>query len=111
MIKTAGAKVSPVVIEQELARWGRLRLAVALGVPDEQLGEAVVVAAMQLTDQPVSAEEVREYLRQRLASYKVPRAVLFFGEDDVEFTGSDKVRPESVRAFALAQLQDLEART
>jgi acyl-CoA synthetase (AMP-forming)/AMP-acid ligase II len=111
MIKTAGANVSPVEIEQELARWGRLRLAVALGVPDERLGEAVVVAAMQLTDQPVSGEEVREYLRSRLASYKVPRAVLFFGEDDVEFTGSDKVRPESVRAFALAQLQDMEART
>jgi fatty-acyl-CoA synthase len=108
MIKTAGANVSPVEIEQELARWGRLRLAVALGVPDAALGEAVVVCAMSRSDQPVSSDEVREYLRSRLASYKVPRAVLFFDEDDVEFTGSHKVRPESVRAFALAQLQDME---
>ena len=104
MIKTAGANVSPVEIEQELARWGRLRLAVALGVPDAVRDEAVVVCAMQRTDHPVSADEVRDYLRERLAPYKVPRDVLFFEEGDVEFTGSDKVRPESVRAFTLARL-------
>jgi fatty-acyl-CoA synthase len=63
---------------------------------------------MPRTDQPVSAAEVREYLRSRLATYKVPRAVLFFAEDDVEFTASGKVRPESIRAFALARLDDME---
>jgi fatty-acyl-CoA synthase len=108
MIKTAGANVSPVEIELELARWGRLRLALALGVPDPVRGEVVVVCAMPRTDQPVSAAEVREYLRSRLATYKVPRAVLFFAEDDVEFTASGKVRPESIRAFALARLDDME---
>jgi fatty-acyl-CoA synthase len=110
MIKTAGANVSPVEIEQVLMDWGRLRLAVALGVPDEQLGEAVVVCAMRHVDDPVSAEEVRHHLRERLASYKVPRAVLFFAEGDVEFTASEKVRPQSLRDFALARLHETETR-
>ena len=58
---------------------------------------------------PVSSREtarivdeiaVREYLKTRLASYKVPRRVLFVREDDLSLTGSAKVKLDALREFA-----------
>lgn len=104
MIKTGGANVSPTEIEDELAAWGELALAVVVGVTDEQLGESVVLCAVLRDGHPVTEEQVRAHLRTRLAAYKVPRSVLFIGEEEIAFTGSEKVRLDSVRAFAADRL-------
>jgi fatty-acyl-CoA synthase len=109
MIKTGGANVSPTEIEDELAAWGELALAVVVGVPDPELGESVVLCAVPREGHPVTEEEVRAHLRTRLSTYKVPRTVLFISESDIAFTGSEKVRLDSMRAFAaerIARLRD-----
>jgi acyl-CoA synthetase (AMP-forming)/AMP-acid ligase II len=78
----------------------------AVGVPHPTLGEAVVVCATQRAGgEPVSEDAVREYLHERLASYKVPRRVLFVDEAEVAFTSSQqKVRLEALRALAVERL-------
>jgi fatty-acyl-CoA synthase len=40
------------------------------------------------------------FLRQRLASYKVPRHVLFFGEEEVAVTGNAKIEAGALRELA-----------
>jgi fatty-acyl-CoA synthase len=47
---------------------------------------------------------VAQQLRRRLASYKIPRAVLLFEEAELQFTGSDKVRTERLRELAVARM-------
>ena len=47
---------------------------------------------------------VREFLRQRLASYKVPRRVLFFREDELSMTGSAKVKAGALRELVARRL-------
>jgi fatty-acyl-CoA synthase len=44
--------------------------------------------------------QVIAFLKARLAAYKVPRKVLFIGQDDLDFTDTAKIKPAEARAFA-----------
>jgi len=103
LIKTAGANVSPAEVETALRQWGRLSLASIVGVPHPRLGEAVVLCAVQ-GPAPVTEGDVVDQLRTVLASYKVPRRVLFVDEDEVTYTDNQKVRMDDMRALATRRL-------
>ena len=51
---------------------------------------------------------VRDFLRGRLASYKLPRTVLFFSEDELVLTGNAKIRADELRKLAAARLAHSE---
>ncbi|HWF27921.1 MAG TPA: hypothetical protein VG327_06010 [Mycobacterium sp.] len=51
------------------------------------------------------ANEIRAFLRQRLASYKVPRHVLFFRDDEIVLTGDAKIRSGDLRQLAADRLR------
>ena len=100
LIKTGGANVSPVEIEEALVRHPGLKAALAVGVPHPTLGEEVVVCAVAHEGNAVDEEDVRTFLRGKIASYKIPRRVVFVADADLDFTGSAKIRTEKLRALA-----------
>jgi acyl-CoA synthetase (AMP-forming)/AMP-acid ligase II len=106
LIKTGGANVSPVEIETELLRHPQLMTAAAVGVPHPTLGEMVVVVAVPHDGVVVDEEDVRAFLKGRLASYKIPRRVVFVREDELTLTGNAKVRTERLRILAASRLTD-----
>ncbi|OBB69136.1 class I adenylate-forming enzyme family protein [Mycobacterium sp. 852014-50255_SCH5639931] len=105
IIKTGGANVSPLEVDEILARHPAVKVAKTVGVGHETLGEVVVACVVAHQDSSIEAEEIRTFLREHLASYKVPRHVLFFHDDDISLTGSDKVRVGKLRELAAAKLQ------
>ena len=105
LIKTGGANVSPVEIEMALLHHPSLKAAGAVGVPHETLGQMVVVVAVAQDGARVGEEDVRDFLRGRLASYKIPRRVIFVEESQLSLTGNQKIRPEDLRALARATLK------
>ena len=50
-------------------------------------------------------DELRAWLRERLAAYKVPKRVLFFRSDELAYTGNQKVQLEPLRAAARERLE------
>ena len=104
LIKTGGANVSPVEIETALLHHPALKVALAVGVPDPLLGEIVVVCAVSHDDAEVDEDDVRDFLRRQLASYKIPRHVVFVAEHDLALTGNAKVRTSALRALAADRL-------
>ncbi|HET9974523.1 MAG TPA: hypothetical protein VFQ68_40265 [Streptosporangiaceae bacterium] len=52
----------------------------------------------------LEAEEIRSFLRERLASYKVPRRVLFFRPDEITLTGSATIKAADLRDLAAKAL-------
>ena len=104
MIKTGGANVSPVEIDNELLRHPGLHSAVAVGVAHPTLGEIVVVCAVAQPGAHVDEDGVRDFLRGRLASYKLPRRVLFFDEAELTLTGNAKIRADELRTRATERL-------
>jgi len=107
MIKTGGANVSPLEIEAALEQFPGLRVAQAVGVSHPVLGEAIVLCTSTGDGVGVGVieDEIREYLRGRLAAYKIPRAVLVFREEELSFTGNQKVQIDKLREAALERLQ------
>ncbi len=104
LIKTGGANVSPVEIETELLRHPDLKLAAAVGVPHATLGQIVVVIAVVHEGATVDEDDVRTFLRGRIASYKIPRRVVFVREEELTLTGNAKPRPDELRALAASRL-------
>ncbi|HME71073.1 MAG TPA: class I adenylate-forming enzyme family protein [Myxococcota bacterium] len=106
LIKTGGANVSPLEIEKVLANHPSIKVGLAVGVPHPTLGEVVVLCAVVSRDADEPPEsEVRAFLRERIAPYKVPRRVLFFPESELAYTGSQKVQLGPLRDAALRRLQ------
>jgi len=108
LIKTGGANVSPVEIENELLRHPGLHSALAVGVPHPTLGQIVVVCAVAQPGTTLGEDDVRDFLRGKLASYKLPRRVLFFSEDELVLTGNAKIRAEDLRRLASQRLAHSE---
>ncbi|MCU1457686.1 MAG: AMP-dependent synthetase and ligase [Actinomycetia bacterium] len=106
MIRSRGVNVAPVEIEEILGRWGRLRLVRVLGVPHPTHGDAVIACVAPQPDDPLQEDDVLEYLRGRLASYKVPHRALLLDPSAFGLTDSDKVGLASVEASARRALLD-----
>lgn len=105
MIKTGGANVSPAEIEVALRAFGPAKLAKVVGRPDARLGEIVVLCLVLRDGSHATAEDVRSFLRERLASYKVPKEILFLTDGEMPMTSSDtKVRDDELRRIVDARL-------
>jgi len=105
MIKTAGANVSPAEVEVALRACPPVKLSRVLGVPDARLDQAVVACIVLRDDEAATADDVKAFLRGRIAAYKVPKHVLFFDDDEMPMTGSAaKVRDDALLALVHARL-------
>jgi acyl-CoA synthetase (AMP-forming)/AMP-acid ligase II len=106
IIKTGGANVSPVEVDAALAALPGVKRAQTVGVPHDTLGEVVVACVVAHEGAQLDETAIREQLKAQLASFKVPRAVLFFGEDELDVTGSGKVKTGALRELASRRLGD-----
>jgi acyl-CoA synthetase (AMP-forming)/AMP-acid ligase II len=106
IIKTGGANVSPREVDEALAGLPGVKVAQTVGVPHETLGEVVVACVVPHHGASLDGAQIRGFLRQRLASYKVPRHVLFFAEEEIALTGSAKIRSADLRELAAKRLQE-----
>jgi acyl-CoA synthetase (AMP-forming)/AMP-acid ligase II len=104
IIKTGGANVSPVEIDELIRTCPGVKVAQTVGVPDEALGELVVTCIVLHEGVHLDEESVRRFAREKLASYKVPRRVLSFAEDDLQLTGSAKLKTADMRELAEQRL-------
>ncbi len=85
MINASGYKVWPREVEDVLYRHPAVREAAVVGVPDAYRGETVK-AVVSLRG-PATEAEIIAFCRERLATYKVPRAVEFLDEIPKTATG------------------------
>ncbi len=111
MIKTSGANVSPVEIESKLSLWGRLKVATVVAVPHPLLSEAVVLCATCHDDDPVTTEEIVGHLETCLASYKIPKRVVFVDESELTYTATEKVKLAEARRIAARSIASSDADT
>jgi fatty-acyl-CoA synthase len=104
IIKTGGANVSPLEIDSVIKDCPGVKVTQTVGVPHETLGEVVVACIVPHEGTALDEATVRNFVRDKLASYKVPRRVLFFGEGDLQLTGSAKVKTGDLRNLAAKTL-------
>ncbi|MFD8244990.1 acyl-CoA synthetase [Nocardia sp. NPDC059691] len=92
MIISGGVNIYPQEVEDALALHPKVLDVAVIGVPDQEMGEsvkAVVQPAPGAEAGPALATELRDYLRDRIAHYKVPRSFDF--ADDLPRTPTGKL--------------------
>ncbi|SBW23007.1 long-chain-fatty-acid-CoA ligase [Candidatus Protofrankia californiensis] len=80
MIISGGVNIYPQEVEDCLAVHPKVLDVAVIGVPDEEMGEAVkavVQPAPGVSPGPDLERELMEYARDRIAHYKCPRSVDF----------------------------------
>jgi len=104
IIKTGGANVSPLEIDEVIRTCPGVKVSQTVGVPDDLLGELVVACIVPHEGATLTEDEIKTFAKQKLASYKVPRRVLFVAEDELETTGSAKIKTADLRKLASERL-------
>lgn len=106
IIKTGGANVSPVEVDWVLGSCPGVKVCKTTGVPHATLGEMVVALIVPESERDLRAQDVIDFLKPRLASYKLPRRVLFISEAELNLTGTAKIKPAEARALAARKLAE-----
>lgn len=104
IIKTGGANVSPVEVDSILKNCPGVKLCQTVGVPHDTLGELVVACVVLHQGATIDENGLKAFAKQSLASFKVPRRVLFFRDDEIELTGTAKIKTADLRTLAAKRL-------
>jgi len=72
LIKVHGMQVWPAEVEEVISKHKAVKECVAREFRIEQAGERVKIWVVAKTGESVTLEEIREFCRDKLASYKIP---------------------------------------
>jgi acyl-CoA synthetase (AMP-forming)/AMP-acid ligase II len=96
MIVSGGENVYSGEVEATIYEIPEVKEAAVFGIPDDKWGELVAAAVVLRPGTNLSAEELKQYCKTRIASYKVPRHIEFMTEE-LPKSGSGKILKRVLR--------------
>ncbi len=102
MLKVGGENVSPAEVEAYLRNMPEVQDASVVAYPDSRLTEVPVAYVILKPGQQVPGDELIERMKGRIASFKIPRHVIFV--EGFPMTSSGKIRKVELRADARQRL-------
>lgn len=95
MIVTGGENVYSAEVENALATHPAVVAAAVIGVPDTEWGERVHAVLVCRPGHSVSAVEIRDHVRARIAGYKAPRTIDIV--ESLPMSGAGKIQKQVLR--------------
>jgi len=102
-INTGGEKVFPEEVEAALKAHPEIDDTLVVGIPDERWGQVVVALYQSASEGELELDQLRDFCRSTIASYKVPRALVKV--DHIKRTPAAKADYVWARAEAIARLK------
>ena len=100
MIVSGGENVFPREVEDLLADHDAVEEAAAIGVEDDEFGQRLRAFVVKQEGKETSEDDLKAYVKQNLARYKVPREIVFVDELPRNATGKVLKRELAERQFA-----------
>ena len=101
-INSAGEKIYPEEVEEALKEHDAVRDALVVGVPDDKWGQAVTGVVEFSDNSRATEDELKAFVRTRLAAFKTPKRVLVIS--DLKRAPNGKADYKSIREFAYSEL-------
>jgi fatty-acyl-CoA synthase len=101
MYISGGSNIHPREIEEKILSHPTVAEVLVLGMPDPDWGEVGVAVCVPRSGATVDPEELRSYLAQRMARYKIPRHILTW--DELPRSAYGKVVRRTVRDLLVEQ--------
>ncbi|AMS45495.1 class I adenylate-forming enzyme family protein [Aminobacter aminovorans] len=79
-IKTGGYNVFPTEVENALAEHPAVNEVAVIGLPDERWGERIHAVVRLFSGKNASPEELREFCKDKIATFKVPKTIEVWAE-------------------------------
>jgi fatty-acyl-CoA synthase len=98
MLKVGGENVDPMEVEGLLLALPGVQQVAVVGCPDPRLTEVPVAFVQRRGDSALGEREVIDYCRGKVATFKIPRHVIFI--DAMPMTASGKIRKVELRETA-----------
>ena len=95
MYRSGGENVYPAEVEKILAGHPKISNVAIIGVPDEKWGEAGLAFVVAAQGETITEEEVREYLKDKVAKFKHPKTIEFV--EDLPLTATMKIRKAELK--------------
>jgi acyl-CoA ligase (AMP-forming) (exosortase A-associated) len=95
MIKTSGNRVSPAEIEDVAVASGAAAEAVAFGVPDERLGQVIVLVVRPASNANDVADQLARYMKAEMPAFLQPHRVIW--RDDLPRNPNGKLDRVAIR--------------
>ena len=99
MLKVGGENVSPAEVEAHLMKISGIQAISVVAYPDERLHEVAVAFTILKSDSMLTADEITGFLKGKIASFKIPRHIIFVKE--FPMTSSGKVQKARLRKQAI----------
>ena len=106
MLKIGGENVDPMETEGLLLEHPAIYQVAVVGVPDETFGEVAVAYVQRAPGAAIHVDEVIACCRSKIASFKIPRHVVFI--DAFPMTETGKIRKSELRADAKQRFVTLQ---
>jgi fatty-acyl-CoA synthase len=94
-IRVGGENVSPVEVETLIAEHPAVKLVQVVAAPDQRLQQVPVAFVETVDGEAVPEEELIDWCRGKLASFKLPRQVIAIS--DWPLTGTGRIRRQALR--------------
>ncbi|KAI9642958.1 hypothetical protein NHQ30_008692 [Ciborinia camelliae] len=101
LINKGGEKISPIELDNVLARHPAVSEAVSFAIPDEMYGQDVGIAIVLKPDEKLTASELKKWVADKVAKFKVPKQVFF--TDVMPKTATGKIQRRIVADTMLKQ--------
>ena len=99
MYISGGSNVYPRETEEKLLQHPEITEVAIVGVPDPLWGEIGMAVCVKRAGASLAEDDVHAWLRDRVASYKVPKRVFFW--DELPKSGYGKVEKKTIKARLL----------
>jgi fatty-acyl-CoA synthase len=109
LVIRGGENVYPREVEEFLYRHGKVQAVQVCGVPDVKFGEELCAWIQLKPGTSSTEEEVREFCKDQIAHYKIPRYIRFVSEFPMTITG--KVQKFAMREHMVKELGLSEEKT
>ncbi|MCP4299656.1 MAG: AMP-binding protein [Gammaproteobacteria bacterium] len=87
MLIRGGENIFPREIEEYLFQHPKVEEAEVIGVPDKKFGEEICAWIKLREGEAASEDEIRDFCREKIAHFKIPRYILFVDEFPMTITG------------------------
>lgn len=101
MVIAGGFNIYPREIDEVLHQHPKIKMAVAVGIPDEYRGETIKAYCVLTEGESATESEIIKFCREKLAAYKVPKFVEF--RDSLPQSAVGKVLRKVLRDEELAK--------
>ncbi|MEQ9299414.1 MAG: long-chain fatty acid--CoA ligase [Cyclobacteriaceae bacterium] len=95
MIIRGGLNVYPREVEEVMITYDAVSLVAVIGIPDDKMGEEIKAFVVLKDGESVTADELRDWTKSKIADYKYPRVIEFL--DALPMSATGKILKKELR--------------